>query len=55
MLDRLVAKYPGTVHKDPTVGTLPDISQWANELHPTNPGFFLIAKQFNDELYRVLG
>ena len=55
MLDRLVAKYPGTVHKVPTVGTLPDISQWANELHPTNPGFLLIAKQFNDELYRVLG
>ena len=55
MLDRIVTKYPGTVHKVPTVGTLPDISQWANEFHPTNPGFFLIAKRFSDELYRVLG
>jgi hypothetical protein len=55
MLDNLQAKYPGIVHKVPLLGTLPNIDQWANELHPRNPGFLAIAQRFNDELYRVLG
>jgi hypothetical protein len=54
MLDAIVAKYPGIVHKVPTLGTLPKIEQWANELHPTNPGFLAIAWKFNNELYQVL-
>jgi GAF domain-containing protein len=55
MLEKLEAKYAGTVHKVPLLGTLPNIDQWANELHPRNPGFLAVAQKFNDELYRVLG
>jgi len=43
------------VHKVPLLGTLPNIDQWANELHPTNPGFLAIAWKFNNQLYSVLG
>jgi hypothetical protein len=55
MLDSVVAKYAGIVHKVRLIGTLPNIEQWANELHPTNPGFLAIAWKFNNELYNVLG
>ena len=55
MLNAIVTKYSGIVHKVPTLGTLPNIGQWANELHPTNPGFLAIAWKFNNELYSVLG
>jgi hypothetical protein len=55
MLDTIVKKYAGVVHKVPTLGTLPNIDQWANELHPTNPGFLAIAWKFNDTLYQFLG
>ena len=54
MLDVIVTKYSG-VHKVPTLGTLPRIDQWANELHPTNPGFLAVAWKFNNELYNVIG
>ncbi len=54
MLDQLVAKYPNVVHKVSLLGTLPRLEDWANELHPRNPGFFAIAQKFNDALYRVL-
>jgi hypothetical protein len=54
MLDVIVTKYSG-VHRVPTLGTLPRIDQWANELHPTNPGFLAVAWKFNNELYNVIG
>jgi hypothetical protein len=55
MLDAIEAKYTGIVHRVPLLGTLPNIDQWANELHPTNAGFLAIAWEFNSELYKVLG
>jgi hypothetical protein len=55
MLDAIEKKYTGIVQKVPLLGTLPNIDQWANELHPTNPGFLAIAWKFNNQLYSVLG
>ncbi len=55
MLDAIEKKYAGIVHKVPLLGMLPNIDQWANELHPTNPGFLAIAWKFNNPLYSVLG
>jgi hypothetical protein len=55
MLDGLQAQYAGLVYKVDLLGTLPNQSDWANELHPTNPGFATIALKFNNRLYEVIG
>lgn len=55
MLDQLQTKYVGKVFKVNLLGTLPNRADWANELHPTNPGFAAVAWKFNNRLYEVLG
>jgi hypothetical protein len=54
MLDSLQLKYIGKVFKIDLLGTLPKRTDWANELHPTNPGFAALAWKFNNRLYEVL-
>jgi hypothetical protein len=54
MLDSLQTKYAGVVYKVNLLGTLPNQNDWANELHPRNPGFAALALKFNDRLYEVL-
>ncbi len=39
----------------PTHKTLHTKEEWANELHPKNPGFGLIARKFKDVLQQHLG
>ena len=55
MLDELQVQYAGLVYKVDLLGTLPNQSDWANELHPKNPGFAAVALKFNNRLYEVLG
>jgi len=55
MLDGLQAKYAGVVFKVNLLGTLPNRDDWANELHPRNPGFAALALKFNNRLYECLG
>ncbi len=55
MLDQLQVKYRGVVFKVDLLGTLPDQNDWANELHPRNPGFAALAQKFNDRLYEAIG
>lgn len=55
MLDGLQTKYAGVVYKVNLIGTLPNEDDWANELHPRNPGFAAVALKFNNRLYEVLG
>lgn len=55
MLGELETKYSGKVFKVDLLGTLPKLSDWANELHPTNAGFAAVALKFNNRLYEVLG
>jgi len=52
MFDSL--QYEGIVHKVHLLGTLPNREDWANELHPKNPGFAAVALKFNNRLYEVL-
>ena len=54
MLDSLQTKYLGKVFKVDLLGTLPNRSDWANELHPTNAGFAAVAWKFNNRLYEVV-
>ena len=54
MLDQLQTKYAGKVFKVHLLGTLPNRSDWANELHPTNDGFAALAWKFNNRLYEVM-
>lgn len=54
LLDGLQTQYLGKVFKVDLLGTLPNRSDWANELHPTNPGFAAVAWKFNNRLYEVL-
>jgi hypothetical protein len=39
----------------PTQGTLKTAAEWANELHPKNPGFGLIAQKFQRVLQQQFG
>jgi lysophospholipase L1-like esterase len=54
MLDGLQTKYAGKVFKVDLLGTLPNRSDWTDELHPTNAGFAAVALKFNNKLYEVL-
>jgi hypothetical protein len=50
MHEGLAAAYPGQVVHVDLRGTLPDLTDWANELHPTEAGFQRLAATFNDAL-----
>lgn len=54
LLDDLQTKYRGDVFKVDLLGTLPNRTDWANELHPTNRGFGALTWKFNDRLYEVI-
>ena len=55
MLKSMESEFSGRLHHIDLTGTLAnDVSgyrdQWANELHPTNPGFELLARKFSAAL-----
>jgi hypothetical protein len=50
----LVAEYPN-VHLIETLGTLQNVSDWNDEIHPTNQGFGQIAQKFIAKIEQVIG
>jgi hypothetical protein len=50
-----VAHHAGKFIVVPTQNTLTRENEWANELHPKDPGFGLIAEKFRDALQQHLG
>jgi hypothetical protein len=50
MLEELQTEYAGIVFRVNLLDTLPNQSDWANELHPTNKGFAAVALKFNNRL-----
>jgi len=54
MLKGLEVKYPGQVFHVDLRGTLNNRDEWANELHPKNPGFEKLADKFNLVLHQHL-
>jgi hypothetical protein len=52
---RAVATAAGNFLIVPTPGTLHTKEEWANELHPKDLGFGLIAQKFRDALQHLLG
>jgi hypothetical protein len=54
MLKGLEVKYPGQVFHVDLRGTLNSRDEWANELHPKNPGFEKLADKFNLVLHQHL-
>lgn len=53
MLGRLARSYPN-VHVIDLRGTLPNIGDWHDELHPTRDGFRKVAGKFHEHLTAVL-
>jgi hypothetical protein len=43
------------IHLVETLGTLTDVSQWNDEIHPNNEGYALIAQKFWAKIDEVLG
>ena len=50
-----VASAAGKFFIVPTQGTLKAEGEWANELHPEDPGFGLVARKFKDVLQKHFG
>jgi lysophospholipase L1-like esterase len=50
LIIELETKYKGRVFYDKLTETLRLRNEWANELHPRNPGFALLAAKINDAL-----
>jgi hypothetical protein len=56
MLSSLASKYPQRVHYVDLRDTLDDdINLWANELHPTEQGFGMLADKLNLALHQAIG
>lgn len=54
MLDDLAQEYPGRVFHVDLRGTLASEDDWANELHPRNPGFSALADKIDAALQAKL-
>jgi hypothetical protein len=54
MMERIKSSYPN-VHVVDVRGTLPERSDWHDELHPSSQGFKKVAKLFHQVISRALG
>jgi len=55
MLRQVAAKFPGRLHVVDCRGTVGEIDQWYDELHPMNAGFARAASRFSEEINQTFG
>jgi len=53
-LGRIAAEFPGRVYYVDCRGLIGNKSNWHDELHPKNPGYFKVAQRFDETIKRAL-